>query len=365
MHQAHTIVTAEITTLFDQYHQEFARLGPWSAQIIAWLRAYSLRPGKAVRPWLVAVAAAASQEQELAAVWSQPAVRRLMAVAELTHKRLLMADDVVDQDDQRQGAPALHRVIARDLQEQWAARPITAATYEHLARSFTEVTGIWFQTMIGHSLLTSDLFTISQQTKLQQILASQLYFPTAAGWCGLIEQNTRPLTYTLTSENDFLRDLTLVTAHYTIAGPLQMGALTGERGEIIADLAVQLAPPTGLLFQLTDDVIGLYGDPAVTGKPVGGDVREGKKTLLMQYAYAQAPPPEQKKLAALVGKSQLTTAEVDWVRQLVTTTGARAKTQECITSYAQQAHLVLKDWPHAPTQALLQELVEYLRHRQK
>jgi geranylgeranyl diphosphate synthase type I len=109
------------------------------------------------------------------------------------------------------------------------------------------------------------------------------------------------------------------------------------------DRAAELLPalsayglPLGDAFQMRDDVMGAFGDAAETGKPVGGDLREGKPTPLMARA-AEAASPAQAAVLALVGTVHLTDDDVARVQQAIVDTGALADLEATITALTAEA----------------------------
>jgi len=111
------------------------------------------------------------------------------------------------------------------------------------------------------------------------------------------------------------------TARYTIVRPLQMGAAAADGTHLEEQLA-SFGTPLGIAFQLRDDLLGVFGDSAVTGKPVGDDLREAKPTPLLARARAAASP-DQRALLDHIGPD-LTDAEINAVQSVLTNTGAVA-----------------------------------------
>lgn len=125
---------------------------------------------------------------------------------------------------------------------------------------------------------------------------------------------------------------------YTIERPLHLGAVLAA-----PDRAAELLPalsayglPLGDAFQMRDDVMGAFGDPAVTGKPVGGDLREGKPTPLMARAVERADAAQAAVLAA-VGQPGLTDEQVSQVQQVIVDTGALADLEDTIDRLTDEA----------------------------
>jgi geranylgeranyl diphosphate synthase type I len=129
------------------------------------------------------------------------------------------------------------------------------------------------------------------------------------------------------------------SAKYTVERPLLLGAaLAGAPDELTAAYS-GYGLPVGEAFQLRDDLLGVYGDPARTGKPAGDDLREGKRTYLVATALEAADPVQRKALEAGLGHPD---ADVDELRRTIDQTGARHRTEQRITELTDRAISVLK-----------------------
>ncbi|HLX08106.1 MAG TPA: polyprenyl synthetase family protein [Thermoanaerobaculia bacterium] len=124
-------------------------------------------------------------------------------------------------------------------------------------------------------------------------------------------------------EAELLRVLRLKSGRYTAERPIQLGALlAGAEPGHLAELS-RYGTAVGEAFQLRDDLLGMFGDPATTGKPVGDDLREGKFTLLIHHALVNGSPADRQLIAAALGNPDLTAAEVSRVQAVLEHTGAR------------------------------------------
>ena len=133
------------------------------------------------------------------------------------------------------------------------------------------------------------------------------------------------------------------TARYTVVRPLQLGAALAGRADLAESLA-RHGRPVGMAFQLRDDVLGAFGDPAATGKPVGDDLREGKPTLLMAMARAAATPAQLGVLDAI--GSEMDDKTVSEVQQVIVETGALASLEEEIAALLDEALDALRALPN-------------------
>ncbi|HEX2064522.1 MAG TPA: polyprenyl synthetase family protein, partial [Acidimicrobiales bacterium] len=124
---------------------------------------------------------------------------------------------------------------------------------------------------------------------------------------------------------------------YTVERPLHLGAaLAGRLDQLAAPLSA-FGGPLGEAFQLRDELLGAFGDPAVTGKPVGQDLREGKPTTLLAFAVAAADAASAKLLADRFGAPDLTPAEVAELQTILERTGARVRVEAAIQELLSEA----------------------------
>ena len=248
-----------------------------------------------------------------------PAVVDAGAALEMLHTFALIHDDVVDDSDTRRGLPALHTCFSANH---------TAGGYRGEATRFGE----------GVAVLVGDLAHV-----YADVLA--VGFPPAATavWNELrIELNVGQyldVLGTARGDTDPVRAARIArykSAKYTIERPLHLGAaLAGRFGDLAAPYS-EYGVPLGEAFQLRDDVLGVFGDEAVTGKPVGNDLREGKPTPLLALATARATA-EQRALLALVGWPDLDGADIDRCQQILVDTGAVAEIERSIERRRTQA----------------------------
>lgn len=228
------------------------------------------------------------------------------AAFELMHAFALFHDDVMDDAASRRGQPTTHTAAADDHASQgWAGE----------SRRFGE----------GVAILVGDLAFVYADQLLEGAPAEAWRI-----WNELrIELNVGQYLDILGSVQG-VRDVVKAericrykSGKYTIERPLHLGAVLAapERaGELLPALTAY-GLPLGDAFQMRDDVMGAFGDPEVTGKPVGGDLREGKPTPLLARAVARADAA-QLDVLALVGRPGLHDRDVERIQQVVVETGA-------------------------------------------
>lgn len=168
LQQTQEIITQQKTSFFRSYRERIAPIDEWSLFVLDRLEEYCLRPGKAVRPLLVALGSALSQSKSIEEVLIQPDVLLAMLIVELKHKRIIMADDVSDRDETRNGKPSMHVKWYQDLDEQLAYHALGKEKLTHVARSYTEVAGLWLQS-ISNWLLADPAFSDKQRCNLLEV----------------------------------------------------------------------------------------------------------------------------------------------------------------------------------------------------
>jgi len=133
-----------------------------------------------------------------------------------------------------------------------------------------------------------------------------------------------------TSVDTALQVIRLKTAKYTVERPLHLGGALAGGDPALTAAYTGYGLPVGEAFQLRDDVLGVFGDPAVTGKPAGDDLREGKRTVLVALAAERAGARQRAVLDRLLGDPELSPEGVATLRQLISSTGALAEVEQMI-----------------------------------
>ena len=241
---------------------------------------------------------------------------RIGAGIELLHAAALFHDDVIDDAATRRGATATHRALA-DLHhtEQWSGE----------SRRHGE----------GSAILIGDFTYVLSDSLMDELsLAARII------WHDLrMEMNIGQYLDVVGSARR-TRDLheaelicRMKSAKYTVERPLHLGAVAAnaERGESLMPMFSTYGLAVGDAFQMRDDILGAFGDSAVTGKPVGGDFREGKPTPLLARACAMANS-EDLVVLQKVGQTDLTDEDISRIQQAVIHTGALAAIEQRITS---------------------------------
>lgn len=230
---------------------------------------------------------------------------------ELVHAGALIHDDVMDASDTRRGRPAIHRRFeALHRASGWYGG--AAAFGTSAAILVGDLCLIWADQMLLASGLPAAALVRGRPTF--DLMQSEVM---AGQYLDVLEQARGGA-----SVDRALRVARYKTAKYTIERPLHLGAaLAGADDEITAAYTAY-GVPLGEAFQLRDDVLGVFGDPAETGKPAGDDLREGKRTVLVAMAAQRATRVQAAVLERGIGDPQLDADGLAAVRSVIQDTGA-------------------------------------------
>ncbi len=267
------------------------------------------------------------------------------AAVELVHAFALIQDDVMDHSPTRRGRPAAH--------EDFAATHVAAANAGDprwfgvsAAVLAGDVATAWAARLFEESAFPAPALAAARQvlTRLQvEVIAGQYLELWHTG---------REAT-----EAEVLRVALLKSGRYTVTRPLHLGAALAGAGPDLVEALTTYGDAVGLGFQLRDDVLGLFGDPAVTGKGNVDDVREGKRTLLVVWALERAGAADRGALRARLGRSRVTAEDVEVVRDVVVRTGALADVEALAGRQRAAAGAALEAVPE-PARAALAGLAD-------
>jgi geranylgeranyl diphosphate synthase type I len=135
---------------------------------------------------------------------------------------------------------------------------------------------------------------------------------------------------------------------YSIERPLHFGAALADKSELFSAFS-GYGLPLGEAFQLRDDLLGVFGDPAVTGKPAGDDLREGKRTVLIAMTMDRINDAQRKTLELALGNPSISEAEIQELQSLIENSGAREQVEKLITELTDKAISVLRETSNGST----------------
>ena len=257
------------------------------------------------------------------------------AAFELLHTALIVHDDVIDHDFVRRGVANISGVY-RDLA---VAKGNNAAVSEHSGISAAVIAGD-LALFNSYRLIDKSGVADNVRARLLEVMDDAL-FASAAGELIDVDFSIDP---EMPRVDDILTMERLKTAVYSFECPLQAGAiLAGASEEVVASLG-EFGREIGIAYQLVDDLLGVFGSEAETGKTTLGDLREGKRTVMISYATTTA---DWEKISPLIGKHDLTEQEASSVREILVSCGAKGFAEGLARYYGNRAIARLAE-PHIP-----------------
>ena len=321
--------------------------------LIAALEDFVLRGGKRVRP-----AFAYWGYRAVTPDLEQPvddATLRLFAALELLHACALVHDDVIDDSATRRGMPTAHVHFAA-LHQDRAWRGSSAQFGRSAAILMGDLSLVWADDIVAAAELTPD-----GQSRVRRVWADIRTEVLGGQYLDIVAESSGAH-----SIESAMNVNTYKTASYTVSRPLQFGAAAAADRPDVQELFYRLGTDLGVAFQLRDDVLGVFGDPAVTGKPSGDDLRSGKRTVLLAEAVERAEQSDPAAAALLLSSigTDLTDDDVRELCSVIESVGALAAVENHIESLTGRALDALREAPiNAPAKAGLTELAGLAANR--
>jgi geranylgeranyl diphosphate synthase type I len=276
---------------------------------------------------------------------NMPMIMQAARAIEMVHAYLLITDDIQDRSLTRRGGPTAHVQLANAVGDEHLGE--TLATNAALLGNHAAM--MILANLDAPPELRSNVLSILNRT-LVVTVHGQIADP-------MIQYRKKA------TEADVLKMQEWKTATYTMLNPLHVGMVLAGAGCEVTDGVTPFAMAAGQAFQITDDIIGMFGDEAKTGKGTLDDIREGKQTLLMVHALAHANPDDRKFLLACLGDQKLTPTKFKKCQEIVRRTGALEYAQTQAKNYCTQAvqalHKNSRHWSAQGTE-FLQGMADYL-----
>lgn len=320
------------------------------------LFSYVRRRGKALRPMLVLLACGVVGGDEERAI---PAA----AAVEIFHTWTLVHDDIIDRDDTRRGHPTVHAMY-RDHAMLSHLRGTDEAAHYGLAVAILagDLQQSWTYALLGD--LESRGVSPSLVLQLIQRMSVALTPRLLEG--ELLDVQFAMMPPDSLTDERILHMLALKTGAL-LEYAAWCGAKLGMEGRTdspgYAEKLGAFASLAGTAFQLHDDLLGLTADQAELGKPVGSDIREGKRTLIVHKALQRADEQQRRLLTSVLGKADASSSEVAAALQILRSTGAITEVADLANSYILRAHRLLDELPANSYRDLLRSWSSFLLAR--
>nr|WP_309066354.1 polyprenyl synthetase family protein [Microbacterium sp.] len=345
-------VASRLSDFLERTRRAGAEYGP-DAVLFLDAASDTLRGGKRLRARFCHAGWAAVARRADPAIGEPDSLWSLCAALEIFQSAALVHDDLIDNSDTRRGRPASHRAL-----EQAHRAAGWAGDAEAFGRSAAVLLGdllvawsddLFEESVTGHphaGAVRAEYARMRRDVTVGQLL-------------DITEESAWSVSPPADLLERALRVVSLKSARYSVEEPLALGALLAgaDAGQLSALRA--FGAPVGMAFQLRDDVLGVFGDSAVTGKPSGDDLREGKRTALIALARERLAPDERDRLDTRLGDPALSPDEVETLQAVIRRTGALERVEAMIADYTAQADAALRSSElHGSAVAELQALAD-------
>jgi geranylgeranyl diphosphate synthase type I len=310
-----TRVNARLEAFFAEKLTLAEQTSPAAPELVEAVAELTMRGGKRLRPAaLFAGYRAASPEGDVALTLDAS------ASLELLQSYLLIQDDWMDRDEERRGGPTVHVALGRKHGDMELGARLAILAGD-LASGFA-----W-------ELVHGAPFPPARRAEGLAAF-TEMHFEVVSGQ-----------QLDLIGHPDVARMHDLKSGSYTVRGPLALGGLLGNASAQQLDVLSRFALPIGVAFQLRDDLLGSFGDPAQTGKSAGNDLRVGKLTSLVAEARARLEAKDREPLERVLRGEAGDQASVDAARSLLEGCGAKNHVEQRLVTLLEQARSALKNAP--------------------
>ncbi|WP_395170188.1 polyprenyl synthetase family protein [Corynebacterium sp. PCR 32] len=304
------------------------KISPVAEEALTVLTNFTMTGGKRIRPtfaWLGWVGAKQLTFEESVVHPDAHAVMHAVSSLELLQSCALIHDDIIDSSATRRGMPTVH--------EQFKLLHSAQAWHGH-GESYGHSVAI----LIGDLALSwaDDMFV---EAGLSADQRDRAWLPWREMRTEVVCGQIMDVTAEAQADGSLLtadRVNRYKTAAYTVERPLHIGAALAGASEKTVTALRTFGRDLGVAFQLRDDELGVFGDPEVTGKPSGDDLREGKRTTLLALALENTSESDRAELESGLGRP-LTEVEVDRLRGIIRKSGAYEQVQARIDDLVSSA----------------------------
>lgn len=327
-------VDARLAAYLDDRVRQSKRLGPEVGEMVTALSDLCRRGGKRMRPALVVAGfRSANPRGKLKTVLAAGVALELLQAYFLIH------DDWMDGDVVRRGGPTVHTWLSKRLgdAQMGAAAAILAGDYAQA---------------LAVDVLASLKLESEQATRVFATFAEMQLAAVAGQQIDLVG-----------TARDVEAAYELKTGSYTVHGPLKLGAILAGASPRALKTLERVARPLGIGFQLRDDLLSAFGDPKRTGKPLGNDLKSGKRTVLLIEALRRTRGARRSSIQRVLGNAKATPAQLQRALTVIDDSGARAAVEARVSELAKQARSELGNAISPQGTELLQGAISALTER--
>ena len=245
------------------------------------------------------------------------------AAIEMLHAFALAHDDVMDRSEARRGEPSIWQRFANLHEEhRWLGNSL------HFGEAAAILVGDLAHVLADKLMSHSSPIVLQLWEELRLEVNIGQYLDVLSGAKGKFDHSSAR------------KILEYKTGRYSVQRPLQLGAAVAGQYDELHKPLTDFGQPVGVVFQLRDDLLGVFGNAEMTGKPTGDDLREGKPTPLMAEAFAHASE-QQRSILTKIGSNDLSEKEISDIQEVVEETGAKSVIEQEIEELTDSALEIL------------------------
>lgn len=261
---------------------------------------------------------------------TRDAMTDLACAIEVFQTAALVHDDIIDDSDLRRGKPSAHRALAQETHSESIGRGLGLMLGDILATVSISIADAAASRLHNPDILRSAFLGMQRDVSVGQVLDLAVELTPLDDPARLAEASLNVFRWK--------------TASYTTVAPLQLGlTAAGTDSQTAEWLAERIGKPLGVAFQLADDLLDVIGYTKNTGKPVGGDIKEGKRSVLLADALAMSSPSDRSELVAMYEAPSRDVQQVARGIEIFTESGAVERSRERIRALWRQARRAIAE----------------------
>ncbi|NEG89583.1 polyprenyl synthetase family protein [Bifidobacterium aerophilum] len=273
----------------------------------------------------------ASPDGDADAKRMRDAMLDLACAIEVFQTAALVHDDIIDESDLRRGKPSAHRALAEATRSTSIGNGLGIMLGDLLATASVDIANTAARVLHPHDAIVAAFLNMHREVEIGQVLDLAVELTPLDDPHALAEASLNVFRWK--------------TASYTTIAPIELALLAaGTDPRQARGRALSVGRPLGLAFQLADDLLDVTGSSARTGKPVGGDIREGKRTVLLADALESADGSARRELADMFEAPERSDEQVARAIELFASTGAIDRSRDRIARLWRQSREAIGAW---------------------
>lgn len=322
-------IETKISLHIRSFLQNYGNVSSFSSQLADRLTDYTLR-GKHIRGSLVPFSYSLLPGQDV----SRDTVMDIAAALEILQSMLLIHDDIMDQDELRRGKAAMHALYIND------GKTLTVKDPAHYGDSLGICAGD-VATFLAMRIISSIQAEDTLVRSVERFIEDELML---VGLAQMQDVHHGQIDVSMVTYDDIIRTYRYKTGRYTFSLPMSLAGLLRGSSREVRDALEKAGELIGIIFQIKDDELGLFGDPGSTGKPNDSDLREGKKTVYLQLLRDQLDNQQRTKLDGIL-QHYSGTEDLDWLLERMAEHGIRERVDSDLQGFRNEITEVLSTLP--------------------